>query len=115
MITDGNKNPKNKFLMEFHLVTRVSDLDGIQDTPCDDFSSVDFIWLITFSSRTVWINNFHNLMKRFSLTKVAIVIGKTDFLSYHSNNCQEKKMLHQKHEFDIYILPLKKLSRVDQY
>ena len=29
MITDGSKNPKNKFLMYFDPVTRVSDLDGV--------------------------------------------------------------------------------------
>ena len=32
MITDGSKNPKNKFLMHFDPVTTVSDLDGPQDT-----------------------------------------------------------------------------------
>ena len=39
---------------------------------CDNFSSVDFIHLIPFFSRIVWIKKFHDLMKRFSLTKVAI-------------------------------------------
>ena len=79
MITDGSENRKNKFLMYFDPVTRVS------DKPLRQFFVS--IYLYPLFSRTVWINKLRDLMKRFSLTKVAIEIGKIHFFSYHSNDC----------------------------
>ena len=36
---------------------------------CNDFSSVDFIYLIPIFSRIVWIDKMHDLMKGLFLNK----------------------------------------------
>ena len=46
--------------------TRVSNLsNGLQRKALDQFSSVDFVYLIPFFSRIAWIDKLHDLMKRF--------------------------------------------------
>ena len=49
---------------------------------CNDFSSVDFIYLIPIFSRIVWIDKM-----QISLTKVAMEIGNRHYFSYHNNDC----------------------------
>ena len=44
------------------------------------------LYLIPFLPRIVWIDELHDLMKWFSLTKVAMEIRKIHFFSY-SNDC----------------------------
>ena len=73
--------------MRFDPVLGSLTLMGYKIQLCDDFSSVDFIYLIPVFSRIVWINKLYDLIKRFSLTKVATEIGKKTFFSYHSNDC----------------------------
>ena len=59
----------------------------------DDSSSADFIYLILLSSRIVWIDKLHDLMKGFYSNKGAMKIVKIYFFSYLGNDCLEEKLL----------------------
>ena len=86
--------------MHFDTVTRVSDL---QEHFCDNFSSVDFIYLIPFFSRMVWIDTLHNLMMRFFLNKGYHRNRKNYFFSYRSNNSEDEKcIIKNMNLIDIY-------------
>ena len=50
-----------------------------------------------------------------SLTTVAMKLGKEYYFSYHSRSCKEGKILHQRHEFYTFELPLIKLNQLDKY
>ena len=50
-----------------------------------------------------------------SLTTVAIKLGQGHYFNYHSRSYKEEKMLHQRHEFYTFELPLIKLNQLDKY
>ena len=75
-----------------------------------DFSSVDFIYLIQFFSRIVWIDKLHNLMKGFD--KCCHRNMKNTFFQLSWQRLLRGKMLHQKHESHRHMLPLKKIELI---
>ena len=70
--------------INFECITLVMDC---KTELCDDFSSVDFIYLIPFFSRIFWIDRVHDLMKRFFPDKDCDGNKKSIFFSYHGNDC----------------------------
>ena len=70
VIKNGSKSTKINF--ECILTLLLGSLTlvmGYKIHFCDDFSSIDFIHLIPFFPRIVWITKLHNLMKRFFSNK----------------------------------------------
>ena len=66
-------------------------LMGYKIQLCDDLSSEDFISLILFFSRIVWIDKLHNLA-RFFTNKSCHGNGKNIFFSYRGNDSFLKNM-----------------------
>ena len=76
---------------------------------CDDFSSVDFIYLIPFALRLVWINKLHDLMKGFFPHNCCHGNRKKTFFQLSWQQLLRGKMVNQENESYRYILPLRKL------
>ena len=86
MIKNGSKNPKNNFLGTLTLL--LGSLTLLMSYKlCDDFSSVDFMYLIPLFSRIIWIDKLHNVRKGFVPNKDGQENRKNPFFSYHGSNC----------------------------
>ena len=81
--------------MHFDPFTKTSELiDGLQKL-CDDFSSVDFIYLIPFFSRiVVCVDKLHDLMKGCFLNKDCHGNRRNTFLQLSMQQLLRGKMLH---------------------
>ena len=80
---------------------------------CDDFSSVDFIYLIPFFVRIVWMDKLYDLRKRFLPNKGYHGNRKNTFFQLSWQRLLRGKMLHKKYESYRYILPLKQIELIE--
>ena len=88
MITNGSKNPQINFWCILTLLLRSLTLVmACKIQICDYFSSGDFIYLIPFFFNDLldWYAAWFD-EEIFSLTKVAMEIGKRHFYSHHNND-----------------------------
>ena len=88
-----------KFLLHFDPVANVL-TNGVEVATFRQFFLIDhYLFDTNFSGEVVeLISCIIRLKKFFSLTMVAIEMGKRHYFSYHSNNYKGDGILYQKHE-----------------